>query len=68
MTLTGLPFHEESLQSYMTLCDPVYCSLPGSSVHGILQTRILEWVIKPLNTVALSFLCQRFEKEATSNS
>ena len=27
-----------------TLCDPMDCSLPGSSVHGILQERILEWV------------------------
>jgi len=27
-----------------TLCDPVDCSPPGSSVHGILQARILEWV------------------------
>ena len=27
-----------------TLCDPMDCSLPGSSVHGILQVRILEWV------------------------
>ena len=27
-----------------TLCDPVDCSLPGFSVHGILQARILEWV------------------------
>ena len=26
------------------LCNPVDCSLPGSSVHGIFQTRILEWV------------------------
>ena len=25
-------------------CDPIDCSLPGSSVHGILQARILEWV------------------------
>ena len=31
-------------QSCPTLCDLVYCSLPGSSVHGILQARILEWV------------------------
>ena len=31
------------LQSCQTLCDPVDCSLPGSSVHGILQARILEW-------------------------
>ena len=28
-----------------TLCDPMYCSLPGSSVHGILQVRILKWVV-----------------------
>ena len=28
-----------------TLCNPMYCSLPGSSVHGLLQARILEWVI-----------------------
>ena len=28
----------------VTLCDPLDCSLPGSSVHGISQARILEWV------------------------
>ena len=31
-------------KSYLTPCDPMGCSLPGSSVHGILQARILEWV------------------------
>ena len=31
-------------QSCLTLCDPMNCSLPGSSVHGILQARILEWI------------------------
>ena len=31
-------------QSCPTLCDPMDSSLTGSSVHGILQTRILEWV------------------------
>ena len=30
--------------SAVTLCDPMDCSLPGSSVHGIFQARILEWV------------------------
>ena len=30
--------------SYLILCDPVNCSLPGSFVHGISQARILEWV------------------------
>jgi len=37
-------------QSCLTLCDPTDCSPPGSSVHGILQARILEWVA--------NFLCQ----------
>ena len=31
-------------QSRLTLCDPMECSLPGSSVHGIFQARVLEWV------------------------
>ena len=35
------------LQSYLTLCDPMDCSPPGSSVHGILQARTLEWVASP---------------------
>ena len=34
------------LQLCLTLCKPMDCSLPGSSVHGILQARILEWVAK----------------------
>ena len=34
----------EVAQSCPTLCDPMDCSLPGSSVHGILQARTLEWV------------------------
>ena len=34
----------EVAQLCLTLCDPVDCSLPGFSVHGILQARILEWV------------------------
>ena len=33
----------EVTQSYPTLCDPVDCSPPGSSIHGIFQARILEW-------------------------
>ena len=32
-------------QSCLTLCDPMDCSLPGSSVHGILQARIQEQVV-----------------------
>jgi len=34
----------KSLQSCPTLCDPIDSSPPGSSVHGILQARTLEWV------------------------
>ena len=34
----------EIVQSCPTLCDPVDFSLPGSSVHGIFQARVLEWV------------------------
>ena len=34
----------EVAQSCLTLCDPVNCSPPGSSIHGIFQGRALEWV------------------------
>ena len=47
---SGLPFpspmHEsesEVAQSCPTLHDPMNCSLPGSSIHGIFQARVLEW-------------------------
>ena len=33
----------EVTQSCPTLCDPMDCSLPGSSIHGIFQARVLEW-------------------------
>ena len=33
----------EVAQSCLTLCDPMDCSLPGSSIHGIFQARVLEW-------------------------
>ena len=35
------------LQPCLTLCDPMDCSLPGTSVHGILQARTLEWAAVP---------------------
>ena len=34
----------KSLQSCLVFCNPMDCSLPGFSVHGIFQARILEWV------------------------
>ena len=36
-------------QSCLTLCKSMDCSLPGSSVHGILQARILQWVFIPFS-------------------
>ena len=45
LTSWGVP--AQSLQSCSTLCDPMDHSLPGSSVHGILQARILAWVAVP---------------------
>ena len=51
--LESLPFHPldsmcaKLLQSCSTLCNPKDCSPPGSSVHGILQAGILEWVAMP---------------------
>ena len=41
----------KSLELCPTLCDPMDCSPPGSSVHGLLQTRILEWVAMPSSRV-----------------
>ena len=50
---SGLPFpspmhksesESEVAQSCATLCDPMDCSPPGSSVRGIFQARVLEWV------------------------
>ena len=49
---TELPESEnesEVVQSCLTLCDPMDCSPPGSSIHGILQARILEWVTIPFS-------------------
>ena len=50
-TCMSLPFHKwsesEAAQSSLTLCDFMDCSPPGSSVHGILPARILEWVAMP---------------------
>ena len=44
MTVGGCCHHCIVVQLCMTLCDPMDCNPPGSSVHGILQVRILEWI------------------------
>ena len=47
----------EVAQSCLTLCDPMDCSLPGSSVHGIFQARVLEW-----GAIAFSFTCHEAQR------
>ena len=44
---THIHIHAQLLQLCLTFCDPIDCSLPGFSVHGILQIRLLEWVAIP---------------------
>ena len=39
-----LAVHACSAATVMSICHPMDCSLPGASVHGILQARLLEWV------------------------
>ena len=41
--------YAQELQSCPTVCDPMDYSSPGSSVHGILQAKILEWVAVPFS-------------------
>ena len=45
----GACVHAKLLQSYPTVCDTMDYSLPGSSVHGVLQARIQEWVAIPFS-------------------
>ena len=45
----GMCVRAKSLQSCLTLCDPMACSLPCSSLHGILQARTLECVAMPFS-------------------
>ena len=67
----------EVAQSCLTLCDPMDCSPPGSSIHGILQARILEWVAisfsrgssQPRDWTQISWIaCRCFNLWATSSN
>ena len=42
--LSFVCMYDQLLQLCLTLCNPMDCSPPGSSVHGILQAKILEWI------------------------
>ena len=53
----------EVAQSCLTLSDPMDCSLPGSSTHGIFQARILEW-----GAIAFSDVLFNSEKEETEKN
>ena len=65
------------LELCLTLCDPMDRSLPGSSIHGILQARILEWValsssrdfpdsgIEPASLMSLALADRFFTTSAT---
>ena len=54
------PLYAKSQQSCPTLCDPVDRSPPGSSVPGILQTRILEWVDISFSTSSMLIYINTF--------
>ena len=46
-------------QSCLTLCNPMDGSPPGSSVHGILQARLLEWVAVSFSSISMRGKCNR---------
>ena len=52
----------EVAQSCLTLSNPMDCSLPGSSVHGIFQARVLEWV-----AIAFSDDCNKKQQSDFTN-
>ena len=79
LTPPGKPYNRMKVllaQSCLTLCNPMKCSLPGSSIHGILQVRILVWVAMPfsrgsswpMNRTLVSCIAGRFHNWATRES
>ena len=53
----------EVAESFLTLSDPMDCSLPGSSVHGIFQARVLEWVPLPCLLCNEDLVLRKFKKK-----
>ena len=49
----------EVAQSCLTLSDPMECSLPGSSIHGIFQARVLEWGAIAFSTLLHTFIFKK---------
>ena len=66
----------EVIQSCPTLCDPMDCSPPGSSVHGIFQARVLEWgaipfsgaIHQPSSLHTVVYICQSQAPKSSSHS
>ena len=56
----------EVTQSCLTLSDPVDCSLPGSSIHGILQAKVLEWGAIAFSLVIIKLVMVTFKSYYTS--
>ena len=54
----------EVTQLCLTLSDPVDCSLPGSSIHGIFQARVLEWVAIAFSSLMTRELYSRLSQES----
>ena len=51
--MKGSESESEVAQLCLTLCDPMECSPPGSSIHGILQATVLEWVAISSSTICI---------------
>ena len=58
----------EVVQSCLTLSDPMDCSLPGSSIHGIFQARVLEWVAIAFSTIYIQFSSVQVSRSVVSDS
>ena len=56
----------EVVQSYPTLSNPMDCSLPGSSIHGIFQARVLEWVAIAFSEITCKFYLKKILKWLSS--
>ena len=57
----------EFAQSCLTLCDRMDCSLPGSSVHGIFQARVLEWGAIGSSHIHAVFLSKEYTTRCSLN-
>ena len=58
----------EVAQSCPTLSNLMDCSLPGSSVHGIVQVRVLEWVAIAFSVVYMRSFIKNYIRELSINS